>query len=494
MENQINVGDFNTQQVEQNPVSQPTQTPGKPNLNYWAISTLLLLVVFITCGILYILNLNTKNKILSDKGKSANNQTTFIPTPTPTGIEQTLENIDAIFTFESPNYPWTADEITTLKNHLRKVYPVIKEVYGNPFTSNRIKITKDPTISYGGLASPPDNITLMDVRLNTLTHELIHLFHGQAIIASSAFEEGMTRAVEIIVSRKAYGSSERNFQYSRYYDFYNRPYIGNVGGAIATNTANLDGIRYDLAAFAFYKIYVEDNEFFKNFNSLYFEQFRKDPTINSSREKIFQLIARVKKSIESKDAFKWLTSQEIFSFNPVIGKFVFNDNGLNGTQLSLISRDQYGGEQLYDKDALIATEYYDADNNLIDSYSFHTQQNCSKEDTSCNTAPGNHEINNPNKYKGMYKMKIYVDGKLSDDGTYGILDPAYNDVSYGIYGISPNMKQGKVKIGNNIGDINNGYFFIPLSEKGTYTIEVVDNPSIIKTFTKDSGSYFIILN
>lgn len=40
MENQINVVDQNTQQIGQNPASQPVQIPEKPKFNFWMISTL----------------------------------------------------------------------------------------------------------------------------------------------------------------------------------------------------------------------------------------------------------------------------------------------------------------------------------------------------------------------------------------------------------------------------------------------------------------------
>lgn len=41
MENQVNVGDQNTQQVGQNSMGQPAQVPEKPKINYWMFSTFL---------------------------------------------------------------------------------------------------------------------------------------------------------------------------------------------------------------------------------------------------------------------------------------------------------------------------------------------------------------------------------------------------------------------------------------------------------------------
>lgn len=50
MENQINVGDQNTQQVDHNSVNQPTQVTGKRKIIYWIILTVVLAVILITAG------------------------------------------------------------------------------------------------------------------------------------------------------------------------------------------------------------------------------------------------------------------------------------------------------------------------------------------------------------------------------------------------------------------------------------------------------------
>ncbi len=46
MENQINIGDQNTQQIGQNPANQPVQISVEPKVNYWMISTLIFSVLF----------------------------------------------------------------------------------------------------------------------------------------------------------------------------------------------------------------------------------------------------------------------------------------------------------------------------------------------------------------------------------------------------------------------------------------------------------------
>lgn len=47
MENQINVGDQNTQQIRQNPVNQPLPILERPKVNYWMILAIILLIVLI---------------------------------------------------------------------------------------------------------------------------------------------------------------------------------------------------------------------------------------------------------------------------------------------------------------------------------------------------------------------------------------------------------------------------------------------------------------
>ncbi len=62
MENQVNVGDQNTQQVGQNPVSQPMQIPEKPKINYWMVSTLILAALFFGILGLYVFSRYQNNQ------------------------------------------------------------------------------------------------------------------------------------------------------------------------------------------------------------------------------------------------------------------------------------------------------------------------------------------------------------------------------------------------------------------------------------------------
>ena len=61
MENQVNIGDQNTQQIEQNPVSQNIQIPEKPKVNYWMVATIILSISIVSFGSLYVVN-NYRNQ------------------------------------------------------------------------------------------------------------------------------------------------------------------------------------------------------------------------------------------------------------------------------------------------------------------------------------------------------------------------------------------------------------------------------------------------
>lgn len=62
MENQINIGNQNTQQFGQNTVSQPTQIPEKRKVNYWVISIIVLFILLLVVGVMFYLLKSQKNQ------------------------------------------------------------------------------------------------------------------------------------------------------------------------------------------------------------------------------------------------------------------------------------------------------------------------------------------------------------------------------------------------------------------------------------------------
>jgi len=79
MENQINAGDQNTQQIEQNPVSQTASVLDKPKVNYWMTSSLIFgfLLLVITLMFLFRSRYSEKNA-----PRSPTPETSVVPTNT----------------------------------------------------------------------------------------------------------------------------------------------------------------------------------------------------------------------------------------------------------------------------------------------------------------------------------------------------------------------------------------------------------------------------
>ncbi|KKU03023.1 MAG: hypothetical protein UX99_C0008G0020 [Candidatus Amesbacteria bacterium GW2011_GWB1_47_26] len=113
MENQIRVGDQNTQQIGQDPASQPIQIPKKSKLNYWLVSTVLLLVILLIGAGWFIWNLKSKNQIIVTTP-------TQVPNLIPTAVTGTVIPEVNYFTarlldesekiaFVKDNEIWTSD-------------------------------------------------------------------------------------------------------------------------------------------------------------------------------------------------------------------------------------------------------------------------------------------------------------------------------------------------------------------------------------------------
>lgn len=412
-------------------------------------------------------------------------------------------NIDTIFTFNSQD-PWTDQEINAIKDHLRKIYPAIQQVYGNRYDNRVINIEKGADDELGGSAgNGVITLNVLDGKINykTLTHELIHEFHGSSIIRISTFEEGMTRATEIQVSRKL-SLKTRDFSGTGvYYDFYNKPYIGAINGSIGNLFIFPDktGIsRYELAAYAWTKLFTEDEDFFKKFNQLYYQELKKGRgSLQGNEQELVDLISQVKPSVENIPTHQWYKNQQVFNTKPQTGPFMVISGFLDGNNISLVNRNIYGTEEELGTDVEVHLEYFDASNRKFDEVTFHSID-CKKGQKICNINKVNYSPKFPAGYKGLYKLRAYgqFDGKLLEDVSFGFVGD--NIEKIGIHGISTKKNSGVVSVkmpnGRQINQqIINGTFFLDLPESDTYTLNI-ENTSTQRIITKDQGSYFIILD
>ena len=94
MENQINIGDQNAQQIGQSPISQPTQIPEKTKINYVVIG-----LVVLICFVLFAFGGYYLGKQSSNSQRYANNKQGQL---TPTGVSETNSPTSTVLISPSP--------------------------------------------------------------------------------------------------------------------------------------------------------------------------------------------------------------------------------------------------------------------------------------------------------------------------------------------------------------------------------------------------------
>lgn len=198
-----------------------------------------------------------------------------------------------LFSFQNES---SLPDYETKKEAVKKVvsnaYDTIQEVYGAPYLLSSIVITFVNNFTIPGssgeiiIENGPNginiNIHLKDFDensfedTNTIIHEIIHGFHGVAVLDSSAYEEGMTVAAADVVMEKMVAAgtlpaftelylTASESQYTNWNNslkiyadsekFYSDPNVSRV---------------YQLIGKAWMRFYREDPLFFKKLNDAYY--------------------------------------------------------------------------------------------------------------------------------------------------------------------------------------------------------------------------------
>lgn len=204
-----------------------------------------------------------------------------------------------------------------VKEVVTNAYDYIQDLYGLPYLLNSISITFVDTFSIAGASGEIEisngaqgisiTIKLKDFDkndfqdVNTIIHEIVHGFHGIAVLDQSALEEGMTIAAADAVMAKMIAAGKlpafdrlylviTEAQYQSYNNtltvwknndaFYTDPNVGRV---------------YQLIGSAWYKLYKEDPAFFKKFNDAYYAKVQQGQTVDPAgvRDIIASIVSRV---------------------------------------------------------------------------------------------------------------------------------------------------------------------------------------------------------
>ena len=191
---------------------------------------------------------------------------------------------------------FSADQGAMLQTFAQQVYPLLVQIYGDPAPQQRGKVVTVTSSAAGGdgYYSPPakgattsggtiliDTTSggVTDAQNNyNLTRQMLIAFHGPLIFGFDAWELGFSDAAALVANYLVAGSppdfdpSALGVYVLPVYDLFNRPELGNPGFYETNTSANLGLYRAGMAQAAWLKVYVENPNFFKQFNAAYYAQ------------------------------------------------------------------------------------------------------------------------------------------------------------------------------------------------------------------------------
>ncbi len=406
------------------------------------------------------------------------------------------------FSFNSPVYPWSSEELVVLNTVLSDFYTTAKAIYGNPAFNINVNVRKDPNIGYAGIYYPSINeMVVSDFSIDhtdPLCHEMIHAFRDDDIIYLNSFEEGMTRAAEIEVFNRLPNyeySGERNhsYTYDVFYEGLNKITIGSKNGNFSNGYQTPLLLRYQLTGYAWAKALLENSNFMINFNNELYARIISDPSTNYTESKLLTIAETVMPSVEGEPFLAWYSKQGVLNTNPPYGYFIYQR--INQFDIDFFYRDTYGNETAQ-TNATINWSVYDYKDELLDS------------GTGITTSYGwvSSSPNLPIGYTGRIKIVASAstpDGIITDTSFRTAEGGLWGD-ELGVFGVVSNSTSGTLTLAPLdpistpiIVPVINGGFSAPSLEniKGRIRASFVE-PSgavISRIFTKDASNYFLSL-
>lgn len=210
----------------------------------------------------------------------------------------------------------TQDE-ADVKAVVNAAYDTIREIYGSPYLLNQIKISFVDEFSIKGssgeiVITNGNQGVSIEIKLkafsksdfqdvNTLIHEIIHGFHGVAVLDSSVLEEGITvAATDAVMERMIQDGNLPHFDNlyigltDQQYQLWNSDLSFKKDNDAFYQYSEVAKV-YQVVGKAWLNLYDQDNNFFKNFNNAYYPLVQKGqkPTDSLVRQTISGLITKV---------------------------------------------------------------------------------------------------------------------------------------------------------------------------------------------------------
>jgi|GEM_PF-1583681 len=246
-----------------------------------------------------------------------------------------LRNRPPLFDFNNQSsLPDATEKEQEIKNTITDAYSYIQDMYGAPYLLDQITITfvsqfdisaasGEITIQNGpnGIAinihlKDYDNTNFEDV--NTLIHEVVHGFHGIAVINNSALEEGETVAATDAIMERMMADGKLP-QFPNLYiiigqDQYNQWNQSLTIPADSTTFYKSPDISqiYQVIGYAWMQMYRSDPDIFKQVNEAYYAQVQQGKT--PDRPMILSAIESSLSSVNSIPIAAYVAQNQ--AFNP----------------------------------------------------------------------------------------------------------------------------------------------------------------------------------
>ena len=154
------------------------------------------------------------------------------------------------------------------------------------------------------------------------------------------------------------------------YDFQNHPQLRNVKFSSTGKKSGSVYLRYAMAATAFKKMFIEDHQVFKKFNTEYYKRLNADYSLTPSRDLIIDIFEKIIPTVERTPVAHWIDKQyildcntdfekKIFLYSKYVNKDLFpiNESKIyflethqNGSELAWMSKDFEGKEETQSQD------------------------------------------------------------------------------------------------------------------------------------------------
>lgn len=207
---------------------------------------------------------------------------------------------------------WNVTDAGNIQTLINFIYPELKRVYGPPLWNGTVTVlNKDPRLgkvdevigallvinSTGGVEIWFPTFSAFETQFLAMTQVMAQAFHGPYRIAYDAWEQGMARAATVVAARDLQGTfpsggtvnPANGFYFTPFYDLLNQPPLSNNTFTPPTksnqpfNATTLSGMlvpRLQMSSTAWLKCYIENPNFFINFNAAYYTVLATEPGSN----------------------------------------------------------------------------------------------------------------------------------------------------------------------------------------------------------------------